>query len=115
MEWYNGTKILDPIVRYAGDEVVAVAADNEHTAHDALSLIEVEYEPLPFVVDAEEALKPGTAKIHPGGNLAGGRPRVSMRGNIKQGFAEADIIIEETFRTQSVLHNCLESHGANNR
>jgi CO/xanthine dehydrogenase Mo-binding subunit len=112
LEWYNDTKLLEPVLRYAGDEVAAVAADNDYIARDALGLINVEYEELPFVVDAEEALKPGAPKIHPGGNLYGGKPRSFERGDVERGFAEAEMIVEETFRTQSALHNCLESHGA---
>src|SRR5262249_32521438 len=51
-------------VRYAGDVVAAVAAVDEDTAAEALDLIEVEYEELPAVFDAEEALRPGTALLH---------------------------------------------------
>jgi CO/xanthine dehydrogenase Mo-binding subunit len=112
VDWYNGTRILEPILRYAGDEVAAAAADDEYIAQDALKLIDVEYEPLPFSATAEESLKPGAPKIHPGGNLMQGKPRSFRHGDIKKGFAEADVILEETFQTQAALHNCLESHGA---
>jgi CO/xanthine dehydrogenase Mo-binding subunit len=57
-------------VRFAGDAVAAVAAVNRHVAEEATRLIEVEYEPLPFVLDAEEALKPGALEIQPGGDLS---------------------------------------------
>lgn len=110
--WMNDTNILDRVLRYVGDEVVAVAADDEYIAEDALRLINVEYEQLPFVVDAEEALRPEAPKIYRDGNLAGGKPRIYERGDLDRGFAEAEVIVEETFRTQSALHNCLEPHGA---
>src|SRR5205823_14078981 len=54
--WFKDTVLFEEIVRYIGDEVAAVAADSEETAEDALRLIEVEYEPLPFVTGAEAAL-----------------------------------------------------------
>jgi xanthine dehydrogenase YagR molybdenum-binding subunit len=110
--WWNDTVILEPVVRFAGDEVAVVAADTEHIAEDALGLIRVDYEELPFVIDPEEALRPDAPKVHDGGNLVDGKPRLYRRGDLQKGLAEADIIVEETFRTQSALHNCLESHGA---
>jgi xanthine dehydrogenase YagR molybdenum-binding subunit len=110
--WWNDTHVLEAVVRCVGDEVAVVAADEEAIADDALRFIHVAYEELPFVLDPEEALKPGAPQIHEKGNLVGGKPRVYRRGDVEKGFAEAEIIVEETFRTQSALHNCLESHGA---
>jgi xanthine dehydrogenase YagR molybdenum-binding subunit len=110
--WWNDAPVLGPVFRYAGDEVAVVAADEERVAEDALDLIRVEYEELPFVLGAEEALRPGAPEVHPGGNLVGGKPRQYARGDVERGFAEADVVLEETFRTQSALHNCLETHGA---
>lgn len=55
--WYQDSLLFDSTVRYIGDEVTAVAADAEEVAEDALRLIDVEYEPLPFVVDLEAALR----------------------------------------------------------
>ena len=66
--------ILDTEARYVGDEVAAVAADDEDLAEAALSLIEVKYEQLPFVTDAMEAIKPDSPQTRPGGNLVGGKP-----------------------------------------
>ena len=57
-------------VRFAGDAVAAVAAVDRHVAEDAIRLIDVDYEVLPFVLDPEEALKPGAVEIQPGGNLS---------------------------------------------
>ncbi|MFO7274358.1 MAG: aerobic carbon-monoxide dehydrogenase large subunit [Bacillota bacterium] len=60
------------VVRHAGEPVAFVVADNRYIAEDALDLIEVEYEPLPAVVDLEEAIKPGAPVIYPdlGDNIA---------------------------------------------
>ena len=89
--------ILDTRVRFVGDEVAAVAAVDDDTALRALDLIRVEYKVLPFVLDPEEALGPDSVAIHPGGNLA--TPRLSLeRGNVAQGFAEADLVLEEEYR-----------------
>ncbi len=106
------TFLFDEIVRYVGDEVACVIADDEEIAQDALELIEVEYELMPFVIDPEEALQPDAPKIHSDGNLLGGQPEVYQRGDLAQGFAQADVIVERTFRTQCALHNCMETHGS---
>jgi xanthine dehydrogenase YagR molybdenum-binding subunit len=78
-----------------GDEVAAVAADNEDLARDALQLIDVEYEPLPFDVAH------GSAE----------QPKVEGRGDIAAGVRAADLVLEETYQTATALHNALESHG----
>jgi CO/xanthine dehydrogenase Mo-binding subunit len=60
--------IFDDTVRFIGDRVAAVAAEDLETAEKAVHLIEVEYEELPAVFDPEEALKENAVKIHPNGN-----------------------------------------------
>ena len=110
--WTNDTLLFDPVVRFAGDEVAAVAADDEYIAEDAIRLIDVDYDVQPFVVDGEEALHPEAPRVHPTGNLVGGQPKVYERGDVQRGFAEADVVVEDTFQTQAALHNCLEPHGA---
>jgi putative selenate reductase molybdopterin-binding subunit len=96
-------------VRYAGEPVAAVAAIDRHTAEDALHLIAVEYEVLPFVLDPEEALKPDAVKIWPEGNLSPTarnefQPIGQRRGNVEDGFAASDQVFEERFST-SFVHN----------
>jgi len=91
---------LDAIVRFVGDEVAVVAAESETLAGDALRLIRVEYEVLPAVFDAEEALRPDAPTVHPPGNLVGGKALVVERGNVAQSFPEAARVFEGTFRTQ---------------
>jgi xanthine dehydrogenase YagR molybdenum-binding subunit len=109
--WFKDTVLFSDVVRYVGDEVAAVAADSEEIAEDALRLIEVEYERLPFVVDPEAALAPGAPKIHEHGNLAG-EPKEYERGDVAASFGQADVVIEQTYSTQAALHNCLEPHGS---
>src|SRR6266851_9732487 len=66
----NKRYLFNNPVRFVGDPVAAVAAVNRHVADEAMRLIDVDYEVLPFVLDAEEALKPGAPEIQPGGNLS---------------------------------------------
>jgi len=93
--------LLNRIVRHVGDEVAAVAADSEEIAEEALHLIEIEYRILSSVLDAESALAPSAPPVRGGSNLAGREPIILIRGDVDRGMAEADLIIEETYRTQS--------------
>ena len=91
---------LDEIVRFVGDEVAVVAAESETLAEDALRLIRVEYEVLPAVFDAEEALRPDAPSVHAQGNLVGGRALVVERGDVAEALTRAARVFEGTFRTQ---------------
>lgn len=104
--------ILDAKARFVGDEVAAVAADDEDLAAQALRLIKVEYEPLPAVFSARDALKPDAPAVHPGGNLMGGKPLTLTRGNIEEGFARADRIFEQSFSTPAHSGAALEPRAA---
>jgi len=109
--WYGGrSKLFDTTLRFVGDEVAAVVAADEHIAADALALIDVEYDELAYVLDPETALQPDAPAIHEGGNLMQGRPFVYSRGDVDKGFAEADHIVEATFRSPCQVHACLETH-----
>ena len=103
---------LDATVRFVGDEVAAVAADDEEVAQAAIGLIDVRYKQLPFVTDAVEALRPNAPAVHPDGNLAGGKPLTLTRGDVSEGFAEADRIFEETFTTPAHSGAALEPRAA---
>lgn len=109
IDWYEESKLFDHTVRFVGDEIAAVAADSEEIAEDALRLIEVEYEPLPFVANLAAAMQPDVPKLYPNGNVSG--ERQEERGDPDAGFAEAAVIVEATYTTQTNLHNCLEPHG----
>src|SRR5581483_5026472 len=96
-------------VRFVGEPVAAVAAIDRHTAEDALHLIDVTYEPLEFVLDHEEALKPDAPKIWPEGNLSPTArnefvPISAKRGSIDAGFTAADHVFEDRFST-AFVHN----------
>ena len=97
-------------VRFIGEEVAAVAAVDEETAQEAVRLIEVEYEPLPPVLEIEEALQEGAPLVHEDkkGNIAASS--LIRRGEIEQGWKESDLILEEEFKTPFVHPLYLEPH-----
>jgi CO/xanthine dehydrogenase Mo-binding subunit len=90
-------------LRYTGEPVAVVAAETEEIAEEALGLIEVEYEVLPTVFDAEEAVKPGAVKLYPNGNIVdpGNVPLVVKWGDVEKAFKEADVVVEGTFKTSA--------------
>lgn len=104
--------ILDRVARYVGDEVAAVAADDEDLAEYAAGLIEVKYEPLPFVTTAREAVKPDSAPVHSEGNLVGGEPLTLTRGDVDEGFEQADRIFNMSFSTPAHSPAPLEPRAA---
>lgn len=105
--------IFNNPVRYVGDAVAAVAATDRHIAEEALKLIEIKYEKIPHVLDANEALKPDAPKITPNGNLSVGKgafsaPIEEAWGNLESGFKEADRVFEDTYITKHVNNAQLE-------
>lgn len=111
IQWYSDTSFLfDPHLRYLGDEVACVAAESEDIAKKALDLIKVEYEVLPFVVDAKKAMEPNAPKLYETGNIRGEKPYIYKRGDTETGFKEADAVVEDTFTTPVVVHNPTEVH-----
>ncbi len=104
-------------VRFVGEPVAAVAAVDRHIAEDALHLIDVEYEPLPFVLDHDAALEPGAPLVWPEGNLAldaknEPQPMVATEGDVGAGFAAADRVFEDRFTTTFVHNAQLEPRAA---
>ena len=95
-------------VRYVGEAVAAVAADDLLTAKRALAAIKVVYEPLLPVFDPDEAMRPGAPMLH---NYAPGNvtKHIPIRvGDVDKGFAESDLVVEETYSTQAIEHAYLE-------
>jgi len=105
----NKPPLAEDKVRFVGDEIAAVAADDEHVAEEALDLIHVEYEELPAVFDPLEAMKPETIKIHEGGNVALRGSR--SFGDVETAFRRSDYVLEDRFETQAQPHCCLEPNG----
>ena len=117
-------------MRFAGQEVAAIAADTPERADDAIRAIKVVYEPRPFVVGIDAAKKPDAPLVFEGkaetkssagevesrakslprnGNVLG--PRSTVRGNVEDGFRKADKVVETTYTTQVQTHTALETHG----
>jgi aerobic carbon-monoxide dehydrogenase large subunit len=98
-------------VRYTGDAVAVVVAEERYLARDALDLIEVDYEPLPVVVDAEKAIQPGAPQLHdevPNNTTfvwkVGG-------GDIDKAFREAEVVVKERIVNQRLIPNAIEPRG----
>lgn len=110
-------------VLYYGHAVAAVAADNVHIAEEALSLIRVEYEVLPHVLDGKQAMAPDAPillddlRTNELGKLGDRPTNVAehirhQRGDLAKGFAEADVIVERTFHTATVHQGYIEPQNA---
>ena len=97
-------------LRYQGQEIAAVAAETDDIAKDALRLIHVELEELPFVVTEEDAMAEGAPQIRDwSGNKS--NPGVDERGDLEAGFEEAAVTVEAKYHTPVQTHVCLETHG----
>jgi CO/xanthine dehydrogenase Mo-binding subunit len=114
-------------VHYVGQPVAAIAAVDEDAAEEALSLIEVEYDELPAVFDAEEAIRDGAPLVH---NVEGLNARSvylaswypvkgtniihhasNQRGNVEAALQKADYVFEDTFRPSQIHHSYMEPHA----
>jgi CO/xanthine dehydrogenase Mo-binding subunit len=110
-------------VRYVGEEIAALAAVDSDTAEEALGLIHVEYEAMPAVFDALEAMKPDAPLVHPEYATYEGPPTKApylrnvqtlvqqSKGDIEKGFAESDHIFENSYQTQMVHQGYIEPHA----
>jgi xanthine dehydrogenase molybdenum-binding subunit len=93
-------------VRTVGDALAIVAAETRQIALQAAALISAEFDEQPVVSDAVQSRQPDTAQLHPGGNLL---KHIKVRkGDMAQGFAEAEIVLEHTFHTAITDHAFLE-------
>jgi len=113
------------VVRFVGDRVAAVAADTPEAAEAALGLINVEYEELPALFDPLEAMRPDAPRLHedvagydgaPKERLAldvpNGLTRLAWRkGDVEQGFREADLVLEHTFYIPGRHQGYIEPHA----
>jgi xanthine dehydrogenase YagR molybdenum-binding subunit len=121
--------VEDPVALYAGAAVAAVAGITPRAAEEGVRLIKVDWQPLPFVVNMDDARAAGAPKVFekldvqagfgasslvtPGlplkGNVRG--PATDKRGDSSQGFAAADVVVEAEYQTQVQSHCCMEPHG----
>lgn len=111
-------------VRFAGQDIAAVAATTPEIALDAARLIEVTYNEKPFITDLEKAMEagappvyspeqvPGNSQIPRNGNILGPQTgRGLKRGDVVAGLSEADVSVEATYRVSVHTHSSLETHG----
>jgi CO/xanthine dehydrogenase Mo-binding subunit len=116
--------LCDDVVRFVGDKVAVVAADDAEAAEEAALLVEVEYEELPAVLDPLAAMEADAPLVHPDARSYAGWPAEIPddahnvcafqewdRGDVKAGFADADLVLEHTFRTQLSHQGYLEPHA----
>src|SRR2546421_4665163 len=100
-------------VRFVGDPVAAVAAIDEDVAFDAMNLIEVQYERLQTITSIEEAILIDEPRIHNYGDGGNVHKKVSLEfGDVDEGFADADLIREDTFFYEGNTHLPMEQHAA---
>ncbi len=119
----QGNILANKKVLYKGHAVAAVAATDPHTAEEALELIDVEYEVLPPVLDVREAMKDDAPLLHENlktssmGETADTPSNIAShlqfkKGDIEKGFAEADVVVEQEFKTGTVHQGYIEPHNA---
>jgi CO/xanthine dehydrogenase Mo-binding subunit len=98
--------VLLPIdkVRYVGEEVAAVAAISEDIAEEAIELINVQYEELPFVLTAEDAMKPDAPLVHENKEKNIAAHYLIDEGDVDEGFRNSDLILEDSFYCEVQSH-----------
>lgn len=101
----------DREIRFAGQEVAAVAALSTDVASDALKLVKVDYETMPFVVDIDAAMTDSAPRVFGSGSNVG-RAITSSNGDVARGLEQAASKIEATYTTSVQTHVSLETHGA---
>ena len=123
LKYLSNNVLAGDKVLYKGHAVAAVAAENPHDAEEALKLIQVEYEVLPTVTTAEEAMAPGAPILHehmtapslndgpPEKTNVAARQRLRL-GEIEEGFKQAALVVEREFRTKTVHQGYIEPQSA---
>ena len=115
---YRDRYVLADKARHVGEPVAAVAAPTEALAEKALRTIEVEYEPLPMILDVADAVREGAAPIHDSVRLLDDEIPIKnnvavMRsvdvGDVDKGFDESEFIIEREFNTHRIYHAQMET------
>ncbi|MDA0264632.1 MAG: molybdopterin-dependent oxidoreductase [Chloroflexi bacterium] len=104
--------IAKDVVRYQGDAVAVVVAENRYQAEDALELIDVVYEVLPAVVNPEAAMQPGAPQLHEDAPNNQAFHWVAQGGDTDAAFASADVIVKDTIVQQRLIPNAMEPRSA---
>jgi aerobic carbon-monoxide dehydrogenase large subunit len=100
------------VVRYVGDIVAVVVAESAALAYDALDLIDVDYQPLPAVIDPHEAAKPGAPQLHP--DIPGNQAFhwTVAGGDAEAAFRSAEVVVKERIVQQRLIPNAIEPRAA---
>ena len=104
------SKLFESRCRFEGEAIAAVAAETSYQAWDAVRAIKVEFDVLPALADEMKSLQAGAPLVHESGNRVAPPVRYK-RGDVVKGFAEADVVLEESYRTECEIHTPLERHG----
>jgi len=117
----DDTYMLDNVARFVGQRVAAVVADTEAAAEEGCRQVEVDYEVLPAVLDADEAMLPDAPEIHGGKDVESRiedlehnvfKEIAAETGDVAAGFAVADAVYEGTFELPRIQHAHMETHGS---
>ncbi|MCH2676521.1 MAG: molybdopterin-dependent oxidoreductase [Dehalococcoidia bacterium] len=100
------------VVRYQGDAVAVIVAEDRYQAEDALELINVDYSPLPVVVSPEAAMQPGAPQLHEDAPNNQAFHWVAEGGDVDAAFAAADVIVKDTILQQRLIPNAMEPRSA---
>jgi CO/xanthine dehydrogenase Mo-binding subunit len=116
MRWMCRNVMAREKALFAGHPVAAVAATSQSIAAAACKLIEVEYEVLPWVIEIEDAIKPDAPILHEFNQFEGKPSNIAGKlehklGDIEKGFAEADVVVERSFKTRPVHQGYIEPHS----
>jgi xanthine dehydrogenase YagR molybdenum-binding subunit len=102
-------------LRFEGDPVAAVAADTAELADSAVHAIVVKYQVLPFVINADQAMKPGAPEVYPGDPQVHNNVReMERRGDpaaVEAALAKCDVVVQAEYQSPVIHHACLETHG----
>src|SRR4051812_6025020 len=116
MRWMCRNVMARDKALFPGHPVAAVAATTEAIAAEACSLIEVDYEVLPWSIEIDDAIKPGAPILHEFNKFEGKPSNIAGRiehkkGDLEEGFKKADVVIERTFTTRPVHQGYIEPHA----
>ena len=123
LKFANNHVLAADKVLFKGHPVAAVAADSQHVAEEALKLIQVEYEVLPPAMTVREAMEPDAPLLHEDlftsefGELSNRPSNIASHmafetGDVEQGFAQADVVVEREYETASVHQGYIEPHNS---
>ena len=104
--------IAKEVVRYVGDAVAVVVAENRYQAQDALDLIEVQYEALPVVIDPQKAMEPGAPQVHADAPNNQAFHWVLSAGDVDTTFDKAEVVVKERIVQQRLIPNAIEPRSA---